>query len=158
MSNFATLLPLILLLLITYLLQIRPQKKREKEVNAMRSSVQVGDEIITIGGICGKVVKTKDESLRKDFANLTPNESKKLGRKVKLREDWEDVKVDIMYEIVKQKFIQNPDLKDKLIATGNAYLEEGNTWGDKVWGTVNGEGFNHLGFILMKIREELKES
>lgn len=103
-------------------------------------------------------MKTKDESLRKDFANLTPNESKKLGRKVKLREDWEDVKVDIMYEIVKQKFIQNPDLKDKLIATGNAYLEEGNTWGDKVWGTVNGEGFNHLGFILMKIREELKES
>ena len=103
-------------------------------------------------------MKAKDESLRKDFANLTPNESKKLGRKVNLREDWEDVKVDIMYEIVKQKFIQNPDLKDKLIATGNAYLEEGNTWGDKVWGTVNGEGFNHLGFILMKIREELKES
>lgn len=63
MSNFATLLPLILLLLIMYFLLIRPQKKREKEVNAMRSSVQVGDEIITIGGICGKVVKTKDESL-----------------------------------------------------------------------------------------------
>ena len=60
-----------------------------------------------------------------------------------------------MYEIVKQKFIQNSDLKDKLIATGNVYLEEGNTWGDKVWGTVNGEGFNHLGFILMKIRESL---
>ena len=39
------------------------QKKREKEVNAMRSGVQVGDEIITIGGICGKVVKTKEESL-----------------------------------------------------------------------------------------------
>lgn len=46
-----------------YLLLIRPQKKREKEVNAMRSGVQVGDEIITIGGICGKIVKTKEESL-----------------------------------------------------------------------------------------------
>ena len=46
-----------------YFLLIRPQKKREKEVNAMRSGVQVGDEIITIGGICGKVVKTKEESL-----------------------------------------------------------------------------------------------
>lgn len=59
----ATLLPLVLLLVVMYFLLIRPQKKREKEVNAMRSSVQVGDEIITIGGICGKVVKTKDESL-----------------------------------------------------------------------------------------------
>lgn len=63
MGNFATLLPLILLLLIMYFLLIRPQKKREKEVNAMRNSVQVGDEIITIGGICGKVVKTKEETL-----------------------------------------------------------------------------------------------
>lgn len=63
MSNLATLLPLILLLLIMYFLLIRPQKKREKEVNAMRSAIQVGDEIITIGGICGKVVKTKEETL-----------------------------------------------------------------------------------------------
>jgi len=45
------------------MLMIRPQRKREKQVNAMRKSVQVGDEIITIGGICAKVVKTKEESL-----------------------------------------------------------------------------------------------
>ena len=63
MQGMAGILPLILLLLIMYFLLIRPQKKREKEVNAMRSGVQVGDEIITIGGICGKIVKTKDESL-----------------------------------------------------------------------------------------------
>ena len=44
---------------IMYFLLIRPQKKREKEVNAMRSGVQVGDEIITIGGICGKVREDK---------------------------------------------------------------------------------------------------
>ena len=62
-SLLTTLLPLVLLLGIMYFLLIRPQKKREKEVNAMRSGVQVGDEIITIGGICGKIVKTKDESL-----------------------------------------------------------------------------------------------
>ncbi|NLD20304.1 MAG: preprotein translocase subunit YajC [Clostridiales bacterium] len=62
-GTLVTILPLILLLVIMYFLLIRPQKKREKEVNAMRSSVQVGDEIITIGGICGKIVKTKDESL-----------------------------------------------------------------------------------------------
>ena len=62
-SGTATLIPLILLLVIMYFLLIRPQKKREKEVNAMRNGIQVGDEIITIGGICGKVVKTKEETL-----------------------------------------------------------------------------------------------
>ena len=60
---WATILPLVILIAVMYFLLIRPQKKREKEVNAMRSGVQVGDEIITIGGICGKIVKTKDESL-----------------------------------------------------------------------------------------------
>ena len=63
MGNVATVLPLLLLLLIMYFLLIRPQKKREKQINAMRSAIQVGDEIITIGGICGKVVKTKEETL-----------------------------------------------------------------------------------------------
>jgi len=54
---------LVLFILVMYLLLIRPQKKKEKAINEMRASVQVGDEIITIGGICGKVVKTKDESI-----------------------------------------------------------------------------------------------
>lgn len=62
-NMWATLLPLVLLLVVMYFLLIRPQKKREKQVNEMRSNVRVGDEIITIGGICGKVVKTKEESL-----------------------------------------------------------------------------------------------
>ena len=63
MQGMAGILPLILLLLIMYFLLIRPQKKREKQINAMRSAIQVGDEIITIGGICGKIVKTKDETI-----------------------------------------------------------------------------------------------
>lgn len=61
-----------------------------------------------------------------------------------------------MYEICMAKFTQNEDLKEKLLATGNDILEEGNTWGDKVWGTVNGVGENKLGKILMKVREELR--
>lgn len=48
---------------IMYFLLIRPQKKKEKTIQDMRNSLQVGDEIITIGGICGKIVKTKDESI-----------------------------------------------------------------------------------------------
>lgn len=61
-----------------------------------------------------------------------------------------------MYEICKAKFTQNEDLKEKLLATGNNILEEGNTWGDRVWGTVNGVGENRLGKILMRVREELR--
>lgn len=62
-ETMTMILPLIILLGVMYFLLIRPQKKREREINNMRSSVQVGDEIITIGGICGKVVKTKEDSL-----------------------------------------------------------------------------------------------
>lgn len=93
---------------------------------------------------------------RQEFAELTASEAKKLGRKVPLRQDWENVKERIMYEICLAKFSQNEELKEKLLLTGECALEEGNTWGDKVWGTVNGEGENKLGKILMKIREELR--
>ena len=48
---------------VMYFLMIRPQKKKDKEIKEMRNSLTVGDEIVTIGGICGKIVKTKDESL-----------------------------------------------------------------------------------------------
>ena len=58
-----TLIPLVLLIVVMYFLIIRPQKKREREVNRMRSNLHVGDEIITIGGICGKIVKTKEDSI-----------------------------------------------------------------------------------------------
>ena len=92
--------------------------------------------------------------LRKQFVNLNPSEAKRSGRRVKLRSDWEQVKVQIMREICKAKFDQNEDLRQQLIATGNEPLEEGNTWGDRIWGTVNGVGQNHLGKILMEIRKE----
>lgn len=67
-----------------------------------------------------------------------------------------------MYEICKAKFTQNADLKQKLLNTDNAYLEEGNTWHDNIWGNCQCDkckavaGQNYLGKILMKIREELK--
>lgn len=55
--------PLVILLVLMYFILIRPQKKKEKEVSAMRSSLNVGDEIVTIGGICGKIVKTKEDTI-----------------------------------------------------------------------------------------------
>lgn len=98
----------------------------------------------------------KTFSDRECFTNLDPSSAKKLGRKVQLRNDWESVKDDVMYEICKAKFSQSVELKNRLLATGNEHLEEGNTWGDMIWGTVNGIGENRLGKILMRVREELK--
>ncbi len=61
-----------------------------------------------------------------------------------------------MLTLIRQKF-QRFDLQEKLLVTGNAYLEEGNTWGDRIWGTVNGEGENRLGKILMQVRQEIQK-
>lgn len=101
--------------------------------------------------------KTPSLSTKLHFASLNPSEAKKMGRKVILRKDWEDVKYQIMVDIVHAKFDQNPELKEKLIATGDEELIEGNNWGDKIWGQVNGEGRNLLGHILMNERDYLKE-
>ncbi len=100
-----------------------------------------------------KCINPKD---REKFCNLRASESKKLGRRVVLRKDWEDIKIKVMTDIVKAKFKQNEDLQKKLLATEDAYLEEENTWGDRIWGTVNGVGANNLGRILMNVRKELQ--
>ncbi|MDD2483583.1 MAG: preprotein translocase subunit YajC [Eubacteriales bacterium] len=63
MEQLMSLAPLILLIVIMYFLLIRPQKKRDKQINTMRSAIKAGDQIITIGGIYGTVVKAKDEQL-----------------------------------------------------------------------------------------------
>lgn len=93
-----------------------------------------------------------------EFCGLNPSEAKKLGRKMHLRDDWEEVKEDVMYDVCKAKFTQNPDLALRLIHTGDAELIEGNTWGDKVWGVCDGVGQNLLGKILMRIRDEVTEA
>lgn len=101
-------------------------------------------------------MKTTDENLRKEISKLkTPREAKKFGRKIILRDNWDDLKISYMEEILKKKF-SNPELKEKLKATGNQELVEGNTWGDVFWGVCNGIGQNNLGKILMKIRDEIK--
>lgn len=99
-----------------------------------------------------KCINPKD---REQFTTLNPSEAKKFGRRVVLRKDWEDIKVKVMTDVVRAKFEQNEDLRKKLLETGNAYLEEGNTWGDRTWGTVNGNGSNLLGKILMQCRDEI---
>ena len=62
-SSSSMIIMLVGMFALMYFMMIRPQKKRQKEEQAMRDSVEVGDEITTIGGICGKIVTTKEDSL-----------------------------------------------------------------------------------------------
>lgn len=62
-SSTTMIIMLVGMFVLMYFFTIRPQKKRQKEEQAMRDSVEVGDEITTIGGICGKVVTTKEDAL-----------------------------------------------------------------------------------------------
>ena len=102
-----------------------------------------------------QAAKTLNSKERQRIAlATTPGYAKSMGRKVKLRSDWEQVKYNIMRQIVFAKF--NSNLGDRLLATGDAYLEEKNWWGDKIWGVCDGEGKNWLGEILMSVRAELK--
>ena len=104
--------------------------------------------------------KTYSKEERIEFTTLEPRDAKRRGRRVRLREDWEQVKDRIMEEIVRAKFSQNEELKEQLLATGDAQLVEGNRWNDRYWGVDirSGVGENHLGKILMKVRSELRMS
>ena len=85
----------------------------------------------------------------------TPGRAKRMGRKVQLRSDWEDIKLFVMEYALRRKF-SKPRFKEALLATGDEELIEGNWWGDTFWGVCNGVGENNLGKLLMKIREEFK--
>jgi ribA/ribD-fused uncharacterized protein len=99
--------------------------------------------------------KTTDAKVRAEFARISPADAKRLGRKVKLRPGFDNIKVKIMFDLVKQKF-EDPELAKMLANTGNSLLIEGNNWGDTFWGVCNSVGENHLGKILMQVRKELK--
>ncbi len=86
----------------------------------------------------------------------SPGKAKLLGRSVTLRNDWEFIKLYVMLELNRQKF-KHPELAAQLLATGDAELIEGNTWGDKYWGVCGGEGQNWLGKILMCVRDEIRK-
>ncbi len=97
----------------------------------------------------------KDERLKIRNAK-TAAESKKLGQKVTLRRDWENVKLGIMLELLREKFAI-PELRQLLLDTGDAELIEGNWWGDTFYGVCKGKGLNHLGRMLMLVRNEARD-
>ena len=102
--------------------------------------------------------KTLDETQRLLISNMTASESKKYSKNLVIREDWENIKYFIMFDLVFQKFYRNYDLMNKLLLTGDSYIEESNWWKDFYWGVCNGVGENKLGKILMQVRSILSEN
>lgn len=104
-----------------------------------------------------QAAKSTNESTRLWVSSLaSPSEAKKAGRTILIRPDWDDVKLDVMLEILRAKF-QDYELRQRLLSTEDMLLVEGNWWGDKFWGVCNGIGCNHLGMLLMRVRSELYE-
>jgi len=104
-----------------------------------------------------QAAKFLDLEKRKYIQGLeTPREARRVGQQPGCREDWNDVKYDIMYDLNAQKY-SKPNLMQMLLDSGDAYLEETNTWGDVYWGVCHGIGQNNLGKILMDIRSQIKQ-
>lgn len=102
--------------------------------------------------------KSLDLEVRLEISKLSPSESKKISKKIELRPDWEEIKYEVMFSVVFDKFIRNKELKTKLLSSGNKYLEETNHWNDKFYGVCNGDGLNVLGKIIMEVRGILRNN
>lgn len=91
-----------------------------------------------------------------EWNTLTPQQAKYKGRRIEVREDWDRIKIKIMESILRCKFHDNPELKQRLIDTGDQKLIEWNWWNDIFWGKSihRGKGKNHLGKLLMKLRKQ----
>ena len=112
-----------------------------------------------------QAAKTFDADERyKIQVTASPASAKRVGSRVRLRDDWEQVKFGIMEELVRYKFTSYPELGVSLLETAGAELIEGNTWNDRTWGMTRDRksgqwiGKNHLGRILMQVRDELTSS
>lgn len=104
-----------------------------------------------------QAAKTLDFKVRKIFTlpGMTAAMSKHLGKAIVIRPGWDHIKLKVMEEILIAKF-SDFQLKKWLIETGDAELVEGNTWNDTFWGVCNGKGTNHLGRLLMELRENAR--
>ena len=98
---------------------------------------------------------------KEQFTNLSASDAKKLGRRINMRYDWDEVKDLWMFHVLMCKFSDN-ELRQKLMDTGDEELVEGNTWHDNYWGsctcqTCKNLGKNKLGHLLMIVRSELEK-
>ena len=106
-----------------------------------------------------QAAKTLDPREREEFRkpDTTSAMAKAMGKHVTQRADWHEVRIPVMTDLVWQKFSTNQSLADLLIETGQADIVEGNWWNDVFWGVCRGVGHNHLGKILMAVRDRLNQ-
>jgi ribA/ribD-fused uncharacterized protein len=119
-------------------------------------AAKVSKNVTTRIFVDGKIVTIRVREWIRTAAKA--GEAKRMGRKVgPVGPDWEGFKLDIMLDLLRKKF-QDPELKAKLLATGEVVLEEGNRWGDEFWGRnlKTGKGMNNLGVLIMRVRSELQ--
>lgn len=98
--------------------------------------------------------KTDNELLKKKFSRLLPTEAIRRGNSIHLRDDWNQIKDDLLYQINLIKF-SDEKLKQKLLDTNPQELINSNNFKDMEYGVFEGKGENKLGKVLMRIREEL---
>ncbi len=100
--------------------------------------------------------KTKNLRWRKIIqTTTTPGKAKRIGRKITLNPNWNLEKLEVMKDLIQQKFQPGTLIAQCLIDTSDILLEEGNTWNNTFWGVCNGKGENHLGLLLMEQRNRL---
>lgn len=104
-----------------------------------------------------QAAKCSSREARKVFTMISAPVAKRLGHAVFVRPDWETVKIVIMLQLVRHKFTRYSEFQKALLATGDRDLIEDNYWGDTFWGVCRGQGTNHLGKILMKVRFECRK-
>ncbi len=107
-----------------------------------------------------QAMKFNNEMVQETIRLLkTPKEAAIMGRKLcDIKHDWDSIKDEIMYDVCLTKFSQNEDIKRLLVSTEDAILVE-DSQTDDYWGCGDdGAGQNKLGFVLMKVRENLRSN
>ena len=119
--------------------------------NMYPCSIKIGENVYSCSEAAFQAFKCKNKEDKLKFIGLNGYESKRLGRKIKMVEDWNNKREDVMKFVLEIKF-ESPELMGKLKSVKDIIVED-NDWGDKFWGRCNNIGENKLGKILMEIRD-----
>lgn len=105
-------------------------------------------------------MKTLDPNIRKYISTIeSPGKAKRYGNKIDVRENWDDLKIQVMEYVINKKF-NKPHFKELLLNTGDDIIVEGNRWHDNFYGSCQcdkcgNNGKNILGKLIMKTRKSL---
>jgi ribA/ribD-fused uncharacterized protein len=104
-----------------------------------------------------QAAKTDDPAERREVRMaFSPQQARRVGQKVMLRGNWEFIRLQVMEDLLRQKFSKGSDFAARLLKTGDEELIDGNTRQDAYWGVCDGLGENQLGKMLMTIRKDLR--